>query len=244
MKQVLIKKTNMSTLLLYSQEYGATRSSLNLDASNTVVAIGKGIISTTNSTITFNPSLPSMANLNASVVGLASTTVVTSYPKEIIGKSYYGSFDASGHIFTSSSSLPAEINDKTGDFGVVLSNSVNLINISDIEWMYNKQYLLLVNDVYDDRLEYYDNTIVPTGRIDFHRGRKILHFWNTGANNITVYLTDPTLSNISSSSSYPTYFILPPNSEFELNSTLVNWQTAFISIWISGTSPSYRLIAY
>ena len=243
MKQVLIKKAgSLKTLLLYSQEFGATRTHLNLTDTNTVCYIGLGTIDVTGGTVTFSPATPYTTTSTASIICLATTSTATGYPVDAIGRVYQGTFDASGLVFTSTDTLTGD--GLTGTFAVVEGSTITPFNISDIEYQYNDQYLVLVNDLYDDRMEYYDNNIVASGEIDFHRARKKLHIWNTGSNDITFYLVDPSFVNTSTTTGNLTYVIITSGTDYEIDTTFINWQTAFVKCWIDGTSPSYRLIAY
>jgi hypothetical protein len=244
MKQVLIKKAGaLKTLLLYSQEFGSTQRHINLTDSNTVAKLGSGTIATGASTVTFSPVVPFTTTSTATIVCIATTSTATGYPVEAIGTAYHGTFDVSGSVFTSTDTLTGD--GLTGIFAIVESDSISLLNVSDIEYEMNKQYFVLVNDVYDDRMEYYDDTLVASGVINFNRPRKKLHIWNTGGDDLTIYLVDPAFVNSSTTTGNLTYITLDASAEYEIDTTFINWQTAFIKCWITSSgTPSYRLIVY
>jgi len=241
MKQVLLKNAGAcKTLKLYSQEFGYTKNEINYTSRNTAHVIGSAVINTTHKTFTFMQALPYTSTSTACIVGLASTDTGT-YPTSIIGVVFTGTFNNSGTVFTTND--PITGNGLTGRFAVVEANEVDLISVSDIEYEYYQQYFILVNDLYDDRLEYYDNTTTTLpAHIIFHRPRKKLHISSSGTDALTVYLVDPALINTTTSYN-PTSFTL--NSEdIVLDTTMVNWQTAFVQIWLEGGETTFKIIAY
>jgi hypothetical protein len=70
-----------------------------------------------------------------------------------------------------------------------------------------------------------------------------LHISVSGSNALTVYLVDPALINTTTSYN-PTSFTLNSRENIVLDTTMVNWQTSFVQIWLEGGETTFKIIAY